>query len=723
VANENKRLTRRDLAFAALLGVGYFALLAATSNGIGYVRDEGHYFRAAEVYNRWFEALWDDIGVVRTKSGQMVRGAYIRGDRDSGVVLRQPEGRLVIPASEIASFERQPHPDRSRVFQKDFIDSIWRENAEHPVLVKSLFVLSWRVFYEKLGWTNQGNAFRIPAWFFGGLLIFLVYLWGTELYGRESGLFAALTLVTMPHVFYHAHLACFDVPMVTMWLAVLYAFWKAQKSTYWGITLGPLFALALATKHNAFFLPFLLLVYYAASRWRELGAPRLEGVRKLRLPPIPLAFFSMLLLAPILYYAHWPYLWNDGLRKMAGYMGYHMNHEHYDVPYLGTILHHPPFPWHFPYVMSFFTVPEMSVLLGAAGFCFVAVKQLPKKLFARIARVLRRRREEPAAETPPEVAEAPLFPVRAARLFPTDQVEILLLLGCFVPFLIIGNSQTPKFGGTKHWMQGIPFVALFAAVGLNLALNALTARFPALTRRPYVLFASMAWLCLAPSAVALVRSHPFGTSYHNLFAGGLNGAARVGNSWQFWGGAFRSAADWLNKNAEPGAGICHHKTNTKGWIFYRRDGIVRPDFVGLTGMGRECNFDRADYYVYQHQPEYQMDEVQTWQEFGTVFPAYVVALDGMPVVSVYKKAVRLLPEGAPEGNIQYGRAVAGGFRREGEAVQLSVWHRTGQGRGSCEGTWRAGTLERPGQPPVQVSDADGAVRALFEGCFGSRLPR
>jgi hypothetical protein len=383
--------------------------------------------------------------------------------------------------------------------------------------------------------------------------------------------------------------------------------------------------------------------------------------------------------------------------------------------------------------MSFFTVPEMTVILGGFGFSWVALRQIPRGIGAwlgrGVRRVFRRRRaQEPAP--PPTSAGAvasqppPPFPVRARRLFSHDQVEILLLLGCFVPFAIIGTSQTPKFGGTKHWIQAMPFVALFAAVAFHHALNALLAKWRGVARGPLLFWTAMAALCLAPSVVALYRSHPFGTSYHNLFAGGLNGAARLGNAWQFWGGALRNAAGWLNQHAERGAGICHHKTNSKGWVFYQRDGILRRDFVGLTGLGRECNWDRADYYVYQHQPEYQGDEVQTWHHFGTSFPVHVVALDGMPLVSVYKKAVRFVPEsGAASGSVLYGQAEVGSWRRDSDALQLSAWRRDGQGRGTCEGVLRAGALERAGRAAATASDPDDGFRTLFEGCFGTRLPK
>jgi uncharacterized membrane protein len=109
--------------------------------------------------------------------------------------------------------------------------------------------------------------------------------------------------------------------------------------------------------------------------------------------------------------------------------------------------------------------------------------------------------------------------VRARRLYETDQVELLLLLACFVPFAIIAHPKTPVFGGTKHWMQAMPFVAIFAAVGLNLAVAQLAQRFPRLGRRPTAFWAAIAALVLAPSILASVRVHPFGTSYHNLLAG------------------------------------------------------------------------------------------------------------------------------------------------------------------------------------------------------------
>src|SRR5262249_53714495 len=148
---------------------------------------------------------------------------------------------------------------------------------------------------------------------------------------------------------------------------------------------------------------------------------------------------------------------------------------------------------------SFFTLPEISVLLGGFGFCYVSWKQIPLSALRRLARWIRRRPAPPVLEdaaAPADPPPSPLFPIRAARLFATDRVELLLLLGCFIPFAIIALPQTPHFGGTKHWMQGIPFVAMFAAVAFNFVANRLVPHFPALAKRPGLAYAALAALTL-----------------------------------------------------------------------------------------------------------------------------------------------------------------------------------------------------------------------------------
>ncbi|MCZ7679127.1 MAG: glycosyltransferase family 39 protein [Sandaracinaceae bacterium] len=111
----------------------------------------------------------------------------------------------------------------------------------------------------------------------GGLLLWLIYIFGARAYGRQVGAFAAIAFALLPRVFYHAHLDCFDVPIVLMMTLVTYCYWRSLTDPRWAIWTGITYGLALATKHNAWTLPLIFLVHYAFVVWTELRARRAAG--------------------------------------------------------------------------------------------------------------------------------------------------------------------------------------------------------------------------------------------------------------------------------------------------------------------------------------------------------------------------------------------------------------------------------------------------------------
>ena len=201
------RETAVDGLIAVLLASGYVALLLATASSIGYARDEGFYFTAARSYGAWFELLAQDA---------------------------------------------------TRALSPGIVDRYFGVNHEHPVLMKSLFALSYRLLYEELGWIQHpGTAYRVPGMLMGGMAVALTYAWAARVIGRLPGLVAALSLAFMPRVFFHAHLACFDVPVAAMWLVTTLAYWWAVERGGIGraLVVGVLYGLLLNTKHNAWLLP------------------------------------------------------------------------------------------------------------------------------------------------------------------------------------------------------------------------------------------------------------------------------------------------------------------------------------------------------------------------------------------------------------------------------------------------------------------------------------
>jgi hypothetical protein len=215
-----------DWLILAGLFIAGFVALWATESSVGFVRDESIYFPAARYCAIWLMQL------VRDPSTALSDAAIVRAF--------------------------------------DF-------NHEHPALMKLLFGISHQVFHEKFHWLRPATAFRIPAFAVAALIPPLLYRFGTSLYGRTAGLFAALSFFLVPRQFFNAHLACFDVPIATFWLLTVYLFWKAQGAPRYWLWCGVSFGLAVATKHNGWFLPFVLA---PLGLWRLVSlARRSNGTR------------------------------------------------------------------------------------------------------------------------------------------------------------------------------------------------------------------------------------------------------------------------------------------------------------------------------------------------------------------------------------------------------------------------------------------------------------
>jgi 4-amino-4-deoxy-L-arabinose transferase-like glycosyltransferase len=572
-----------DAAIALALGGLYVALLLRTVGDLGYARDEGFYFQAAQSYARWFDQLW-----------------------------HAPKAALDPRA----------------------IDAAWSMNHEHPGLVKSLFALSSLVLQGKLHlFAMEGTSYRFPAMALAGAGVGLVYLWGARAEGRVAGLGAAVLLAAMPRVFFHAHLACFDVPITTFFTLTAYAYWRtlSSRGVLWPLLTGVAFGLALDTKHNAWFLPFLLAAHAAvlAVRGRLLGgAPddRAPGRRALA------ALASMAFVGPAVFYALWPWIWHDTLARLRGWASFHLNHEYYNMEFLGRNYWTAPMPRLYAPVMTVATVPTVTLLLFAAGLCAALRVELAGPVATLSTRLGLRRAGEALARLGGRGLSA--LPDREAT-------GLLWLLGVLVSYAAWLSPSTPIFGGTKHWLTAYPFVALFAGIALSRAvlaarLEALRARHrigPSLARAargpaPAVLVASAVFA--APIAETL-HAHPWGLSAYVPLVGGAPGGATLGLNRGFWGYATGAVAPYLNAAVPRGGTVYIHDTAGASWDMLLKDGRLRRDIRGVWSI------DGADFGLYHHERHMQGQEQQAWVSFGTVRPDHAGGLDGVPVILVYRR--------------------------------------------------------------------------------------
>ncbi len=478
----------------------------------------------------------------------------------------------------------------------DLADHYYSANREHPALAKELFGFTHAVLASGLGVTSHMEGFRFGAFLFAGLLAGVLALWGYVLCGTWGGLLAPALFFLVPRNFYHAHPAVLDLPETALWLATVYAYWRSlgasgdQPRTWrWAVAAGLLFGATVATKHNGWFLLPVLVACWAAS---AVPALLREGPRALP-ARFPLAFPAMAVLGPLVLFVTWPWLWRDPIPRFRDYLAFHLHHENYAWMYLGRLMRNPPFPVTYPFVVTALTVP--GAILGAmvGGLAQAG---------ARIFRALRGHAEGISLPT-----------------------EVLLVANALFPLCLIAWPTVPHFGGVKHWMPAMPFLAILGTRALVSAGRTL------LPRRPGIVTGALAAVALAPAAWQVAHVHPFGTAAWSDLAGGAGGAASLGMQRQFWGDNMVAALPALNDHAAPGARVWFQEATWLAVRQYQRDGRLRGDLVWAKGP------EDADISVWQYHREFRDREFRTWTELGTARPSAGVYLDEVPLVQVYSR--------------------------------------------------------------------------------------
>jgi hypothetical protein len=414
----------------------------------------------------------------------------------------------------------------------------------------------------------------------------------------------------MPRFFFQSHLACFDVPIVTMWTLCAYCYWRAlgKGGVAWPLLCGLTFGLALDTKHNSWFLPILCVAHAIMVQLRGVlaGRPalsRTEGRRALA------AMAAMATVGPLVFYALWPWIWRDTIGRLTAYASFHLGHEYYNMEFFGVNYWEAPMPRTYAPVMTAATVPTITLVLFAAGLVLAVMA-------ARAA--IKRPAADPAS---------------------TDLLWLLAIGACYGAWL---SPTTPIFGGTKHWMTAYPFLCLFAGAAFSACVRAARREWAIFFRRrgqrgwlaragrgPAPAIAIGLAVAIAP-VVETARSHPFGLSSYTPLVGGAAGGATLGLNRGFWGYTTGAVAPHLN-GAPRGATIYVHDTAGPAWEMLIKDKRLRRD---LHGVG---NIAGADYGLYHHELHMLGQEYQNWIAFDTVRPDHVAGLDGVPVIWVYRR--------------------------------------------------------------------------------------
>ena len=166
----NISAAKRRYLVAFVLFLGVFLATALTASHYGLAWDEPYYFHSSDLHMEWGSNL----------------------------------------AKSLVNFE----PSQS--LSDDTITKYWHwdpYHVPHPPFSMLLSGLSKALFSPFM---DTFVAYRLSTAFLFSLLIGVLYLWIAEIWSGKAGLFAALTLFFMPHVFGHAHFAMTDIPLTCL---------------------------------------------------------------------------------------------------------------------------------------------------------------------------------------------------------------------------------------------------------------------------------------------------------------------------------------------------------------------------------------------------------------------------------------------------------------------------------------------------------------------------
>jgi hypothetical protein len=561
---------RRRLLVALALWLASTLALAIGHRDVGYVRDEGIYFAASRQYAAWLGDLGRDAGKAWSKAG---RDRRFRVNHEHPALLKTLAG---ISAAMLA------RPPVETAIDEDVVDT----GGVMPVM-------------------DEGAAMRLPAQVLFGALVAMLFLAAASGGSIAAGLVAAGGFALQPHVWFHAGLHAFDVPVAAAIFAVVLAYRRAQLDRRWAVAAGVLLGVAIAMKHNALFVGPLLALHH----WTTLSLAKWRDGR--RIAPaqwIPFPLWSMAILGVLVAWALWPWMWADPATRLVEYFDFHRQHAYYNMEFLGANYNQPPMPISYPFVMTFATVSTVWLVLVVAGAWIGLRGDL-------------RRQGAPEAETREGSFWVPLGGGIARR------DGLLYLIFAAFPIVLIALPTTPIFGGTKHWITAYPFFAMLGAMAWS-RLWAAVDRGDGSTRALARWQPAAVAIVLLPGATATIGGHPSGMSQYVAAVGGARGAASLGLGRGFWGHAIGRELAALPEHTGGARRLYVHDVHDLAVLQYRREGRW-PASLEPAPLGR------AQAGLFFHELHMATWEYQLWERLGTAAPRHVITLDGVPLVSVY----------------------------------------------------------------------------------------
>ncbi len=471
----------------------------------------------------------------------------------------------------------------------------------HPAIGDTLAATFNYLFYQRLHIFGDIDSYHLFEVFASFLLVMGIAIIVYIEYGVFPAVVASFTLAAYPLFFSESHFNIKDPPETAFYGLTIIFFYLGLTRNIWKYIIISAFMMALAvgTKFNALFIiPTLGLwtvfhTFFLVLRKRK----SLKPVKFNQIALILLALIIHPILAAVLFYLMWPYLWGDPVNNFLNILKYYQQIGAGTPFEMAKYLIHG---WNtYPVIWILYTTPIPMLVLSLVGFVtsvfLIAVK---KNTFA-----------------------------------------FLVLVWFLIPILRSSVLNASIYGGVRQIMEFLPAMAILAGIGAFYIIRACK-----ITNRPvFTLIITITILVsLAFTGWEVIKIHPNENVYFNQMIGGLSGAKQ--NSITYWGNsygnAYQQGLDWLNKNAEPNArlGLPISTMGNIPWIKLRSD----IDFSNAYWSGPAR---RGEYEI-----ELDFDWAPTnWYSFAYyntyLNPVFVAQVDGVPLLKVWKNDLQYTKKG------------------------------------------------------------------------------
>jgi len=442
-----------------------------------------------------------------------------------GVSWDEPE--YFSSAQRIQTWVADLVADPGSALQPDAIRVAWDPPERdyfnpHPPVYKEGMALSEALFGQLLG---PVAGFRLSSALLFGILIAAVTWTVSGAAGITAGVSAGVSLLLMPRVFGHAHLAATDMPLTCFWTVATLAFASFLRSGgRWRLALAAVaLGLAMGTKFTGWLIPVPLLAWAVLERrwWR---------------------WFVLVPGALLVWYAVVPTAWHDPLDVVFRLFDESLNRGRatpFTTFYFGTVYPYVV-PWHQSLVMTFITIPVGILSLSLIG-AFDAV---------RSRAILR-----------PDESRVAL-----ARL-------CLLQIGFFLSLMALPSS--PNHDGVRLFLPLFPFMAVLGGLGFSRLIGSMRERLE--QHGALVGGLLLGVVFFFPAWWQTTGVSPYYLSYYNELIGGLPGAARAGMEVSYWYDAMtQEFLDRVEQEVPEGATVMTWPT----WKYFEElqaMGLLRSD--------------------------------------------------------------------------------------------------------------------------------------------------